>query len=294
MVGMNKEQRFLQTKVELRANNDGGTEYIEAYALKFNRESEVLGWFMPFVETIDPRALDNSDMSNVVALFNHDQNMVLGRNTATGERGKVELEVDGIGLKWKCTPTDTSYARDLMENVKNGVINQCSFAFSIPDEDGADEWNFNEERGVYERIVRNIDKIYDVSVVTTPAYSDTEAVVASRSAEKVKEMEQKRNKEQTEETPSEPDKRFFDYLKIMKAYDSRAMMMDPDDDQDDDTTSSGDDDNDTKKAKKKRKNDPDQDGDDDTNPDDDTDNDGGVIGDVDVSQDQNKVNKIKK
>jgi HK97 family phage prohead protease len=226
-----KEQRFTTTTVELRANSDGGTEFIEAYALKFNRESSVLGWFMPFVETIDQRALDNTDMSNVVALFNHDQNMVLGRNTATGQKGKVELEVDGIGLKWRCTPTDTSYARDLMENVRNGVINQCSFAFSIADEEGADEWNWNEERQLYERTVSNIDKLYDVSIVTTPAYPDTEAVVASRSAEKVKELEQKRKKEQTKEEPSEPDKRFFDYLKLLEAWDSRDAI-DPDGDPD--------------------------------------------------------------
>jgi phage head maturation protease len=87
-----KEQRFLTTSVELRtAEGENGVEYIEAYALKFNRESDVLGWWTPFVEKIDPRALDNADMSNVVALFNHSQNHVLGRNTATGERGKVEL-----------------------------------------------------------------------------------------------------------------------------------------------------------------------------------------------------------
>lgn len=206
---MDKEQRFLTTTVELRTNTDGGTEYIEAYALKFNRESDVLGWWTPFVEKIDSRALDNADMSNVVALFNHDQNMVLGRNTATGEKGKVDLEVDGIGLKWKVTPTDTSYARDLMENVRNGVINQCSFAFSISDAEEADQWNWNEERGLYERTINSIGKLYDVSVVTTPAYPDTEAVVAARSSEKVKELDQQRKKK-----PSL--KRFSQYLKLIQ------------------------------------------------------------------------------
>lgn len=204
-----KEQRFLTTPVELRASNEGGTEFIEAYALKFNRESDVLGWWTPFVEKIDPRALDNADMSNVVALFNHSQNMVLGRNTATGERGKVELEVDGIGLKWRCTPTDTSYARDLMENVRNGVINQCSFAFSVSTDDDAEEWVFNEDRDLYERTIRKIGTLYDVSVVTTPAYPDTEAVVAERSKEKVKEIDMQRKKK-----PSM--KRYSQYLNLIK------------------------------------------------------------------------------
>jgi HK97 family phage prohead protease len=206
---MDKEQRFLTTTVELRASSDGNTEFIEAYALKFNRESDVLGWWTPFVEKIDTRALDNADMSNVVALFNHDQNMVLGRNTATGEKGKVELEVDGIGLKWKVTPTDTSYARDLMENVRNGVINQCSFAFSISDAEDADVWTWNESRGLYERTINSIGKLYDVSIVTTPAYPDTEAVVAARSSEKVKELDLQRRKK-----PSL--KRYSQYLKLIQ------------------------------------------------------------------------------
>ena len=75
-----------------------------------------------------------------------------------------------------------------MENIRSGVINQCSFAFTIPDEEGAEEWRENEETGIYERYVRKIDKLYDVSVVTTPAYPDTEAVVGARSKEIVEEL----------------------------------------------------------------------------------------------------------
>ncbi|QKE72662.1 HK97 family phage prohead protease [Arthrobacter citreus] len=216
---MEKELRTLTTKVELRSNSEGGTEYIEAYALKFNRESDQLGWWTPFVEKIDSRALDNADLSNVVALINHDQNLVLGRNSATGERGKVELEIDGIGLKWKLTPTDTTYARDLLENVSNGVINQCSFAFSLSTDENADEWNWNEERGLYERTIFNIARIHDVSAVTTPAYPDTEAVVSARSKDKVKDLEEKRLSREPKQAA--PEQRFFDYLKIMQA---RAEM----------------------------------------------------------------------
>jgi HK97 family phage prohead protease len=123
---------------------------------------------------------------------------------------KWNLEVDGIGLKWRVTPTDTSYARDLMENVRNGVINQCSFAFSISEDENADEWVWNEERDLYERTIRSIGRLYDVSVVTTPAYPDTEAVVAARSTDKVKEMDQQRKKQ-----PSS-FKRYNQYLNLIQ------------------------------------------------------------------------------
>ncbi|WP_193432330.1 HK97 family phage prohead protease, partial [Caenibacillus caldisaponilyticus] len=81
MIGnADREIRMLTTKVELRSSEDG-SDYIEGYALKFERWSDVLGFFVPFREIISQSALDGADMSNVVALFNHDQNMPLARNT---------------------------------------------------------------------------------------------------------------------------------------------------------------------------------------------------------------------
>ena len=176
------ETRQLTTKLELRKlEND--TEVIEGYALKFDRWSDTLGWFYPFREKLEPGCLDTADTENVVALFNHDQSQILGRTGAN-----LDLEVDNIGLKFRISPTNTTLSRDLMENIRSGVINQCSFAFTIPDEEGAEEWRENEETGIYERYVRKIDKLYDVSVVTTPAYPDTEAVVGARSKEIVEEL----------------------------------------------------------------------------------------------------------
>lgn len=204
------ERRTLTAPMEIRKADDG-TEYIEAYALKFNRESDNLGWYTPIFEKIDSKALDDADMSNVVALFNHDSNLVLGRSTVTSGNGAVSLEVDGIGLKWRCTPTDTTYSRDLMENMRSGVINQCSFAFSVADGEESEDWSYNSDRQAYERTILRIGKLYDVSVVTTPAYPDTEAVLSQRSKDKLKSLDDKRN------LAEKPDQRFFDSLKIMKA-----------------------------------------------------------------------------
>lgn len=193
---MDKEIRLLTTPVELRAENDGA-EYIEGYALKFDRWSERMGLFVPFREIINRGALDGADMSNVVALFNHDANMPLARNTVTSDTGKLELFVDNIGLRFRLLPTDTTYARDLIANVRAGVINQCSFAFTVA-EDG-DEISYNEDLGLYERRINQFERIYDVSVVTSPAYPDTEAVVGQRSLEKLKELEEARRRPNIDE-----------------------------------------------------------------------------------------------
>ncbi|AOZ89295.1 peptidase U35 [Bacillus xiamenensis] len=187
-----KEVRLLTTPIEIRSEGEGQAEYVEGYALKFEKWSERLGWFK---EIISRNALESTDLSNVIALFNHREDFPLARNTVSGESGKLELEIDGIGLKFRFKPSDTSYARDLMENIRSGVINQCSFAFSLDYNKGdePDEWRINENEDIYERRINRIHRIYDISLVTTPAYSDTEAVVGARSMEKVEEMKDQRS-----------------------------------------------------------------------------------------------------
>lgn len=178
------EMRQVTTTINLRQIDDSQEQVIEGYALKFNKESSVLGNYIRFKEIIDEHALDTAIMDDVVATFNHDQNQVLGRTKVN-----LELTVDNIGLKFRVKPTDTQFARDLIVNIKAGVINQCSFAFTIPDEQGAEEWVESDEEGVnYVRTVRKIDHLYDVSVVTTPAYPDTEATVGARSKKLVEEL----------------------------------------------------------------------------------------------------------
>lgn len=181
---MTKEIRHVTSEMEVRSMEDSEIPVIVGYALKFNRWSDTLGgWFR---ELLEPESLRDADMSNVVALFNHDSSKILGR---VGRN--LTLTVDEIGLKFEVTPTNTTYAKDLMENIRSGVVSQCSFAFSLSGEDGTEEWREAGD-GVMERRIKKIEQIYDVSPVTTPAYSDTEVVVSARSkeiAERVKPKE---------------------------------------------------------------------------------------------------------
>ncbi|NNG66138.1 HK97 family phage prohead protease [Caldanaerobacter subterraneus] len=184
----NKEVRTIQLNAEIRAVQQDDTQQkkIVGYALKFNQPSNDLG----FIETIDKHALDNTDMSDVVALINHDANLVLGRTTS----GTLKLKVDDIGLYFEVTPTDTSYARDLIANMEAGNITQCSFAFVVADD--GDDWQIDEETGMITRTILDIAKLYDVSIVTFPAYSQTEAVVAQRKAQDLRaEAEQRKQRE---------------------------------------------------------------------------------------------------
>ncbi|MGG0610950.1 HK97 family phage prohead protease [Bacillus altitudinis] len=190
---MPKEIRQLTTEIEVRSLDDESkSEYVEGYALKFEKWSERLGWFK---EIISRGALDEADMSNVIALFNHKIDYPLARNTVSTGAGSLQLNVDAIGLKFRFEPTDTTYGQDLMKNLRAGVINQCSFSFSLDHsgDEEPDEWTRNEEEKLYERRINRINRIFDISLVTTPAYSDTEAVVGERSLEKVEVLKRQKN-----------------------------------------------------------------------------------------------------
>lgn len=171
-----KEIRAIET---IKATDDEQMT-VEGYALRFNKLSNDLGGF---VEEISPEALKEADLSDVRALIDHDSSKVLGRTTSE----TLELTVDGEGLYFRCQLPNTSYAKDLYENIRLGNINQCSFGF-ILDEDG-DSFEKRDD-GLFKRTLRKIKSLFDVSIVTYPAYDDTDVAPALRSIEAIKESEQ--------------------------------------------------------------------------------------------------------
>lgn len=181
----NKEVRNITAPIEVRDDEAKKDNVIVGYALKFNQWSLDLGGFR---EKISPGALDGADMSDVRALIDHSPSSIIGRNTA----GSLQLEADEIGLKFRCQLPNTSYAKDLMENIRNGNINQCSFAFTVEDE----EIDYNENDDMFERTITKFREIMDVSVVTYPAYTSSDVAPAIRSIQKVKdEAQEQRDKE---------------------------------------------------------------------------------------------------
>ena len=159
-------------KAELRKSTDG--RKIRGTAVVFNRFSENLGGY---VEQIDSAAFDGCDLSDVRCLFNHDENQTLGRTTSR----TLMLTRDSQGMKFACDPPDTSYAHDLMACMERGDIDQCSFSFAVAP--GGSEWSQDKASGVTVRTVKKIWRLYDVSVVTFPAYPQTSSEI--RTAEEI-------------------------------------------------------------------------------------------------------------
>lgn len=169
---MEKETRTI--KMEIRALPESRT--IEGYAAVYNAVTD-LGWF---TEQIEPGAFDGSDMSDVVALFNHDPNFPLARTSS----GTLSLELDDKGLKYKFEAPNTSYGNDLLESIKRGDISHSSFAFTIEKQ----RWIEEIERPPL-RVIERIGVLFDVSPVTYPAYKDTS--VSARSLEEFKALQNK-------------------------------------------------------------------------------------------------------
>jgi HK97 family phage prohead protease len=149
------ERRFIPS--ELRVDQKG---FIEGYAAVFNQWSEILGMFK---ERIRAGAFKKTiKEADVRALFNHDPNYVLGRKKA----GNLDLAEDSQGLHFRVKPPNGNWAKDLLESIQRGDIDQASFGFGVV----RDEWD--RQKDPAERELLEV-KLYDVSVVTFPAYPQT-------------------------------------------------------------------------------------------------------------------------
>lgn len=159
--------------IESRAD---GRPAIIGYAAVYNRQSLDLGGFR---EVILPGAFDKilnrqRAKQDVVALFNHDSNIVLGRASS----GTLELSSDDKGLRYVITPPTTR--ADIVELIQRRDVKGSSFAFTV----GKDGESFaTDEGGGALRQIREVSGLYDVGPVVTPAYPQTSTQVALRSYE---------------------------------------------------------------------------------------------------------------
>ncbi|MDZ4627077.1 MULTISPECIES: HK97 family phage prohead protease [Bacillus cereus group] len=174
-----KETRtFDITKLNTRDATEEQPSLITGYAAVFNSKTSIGGWFD---EVIEPGAFARSLSENgdIRALFNHNWDNVLGRTKS----GTLRLEEDERGLKFEIELPNTSVGRDLAESMDRGDINQCSFGFWITEEN----WDYNVEPAL--RTIKEVE-LYEISVVSIPAYDDTEASLV-RGKEIGKEVEQR-------------------------------------------------------------------------------------------------------
>lgn len=142
---------------------------IRGTAIVFNERSHDLGGF---VEIITPQAIRTTlddPRSDLRAFFDHNPGQVLGRQSA----GTLKVEADRFGLHVEIDPPQPTEPPNLMQSIERGDITGMSFSFRALD----DDWR--KEGGQIVRYVKDM-RVYEVSVVSMPAYEATDVEVALR------------------------------------------------------------------------------------------------------------------
>ncbi|NIM21847.1 MAG: HK97 family phage prohead protease [Candidatus Latescibacteria bacterium] len=172
-----KETRLFKSTLDLLFRAEpGDTKPLEENPVRLAGHASVFnqkGDGFLFTEEIAPGAFEKTLASDSTkfALWNHDYNFPL----ASTKAGTLDLREDDTGLYTEIEPSDTSFARDLVANVRAGVIDKMSFGFRIIDEDV----DTRPERPHF--IVKEVELI-EVSPVTLPFYDGTDIGIAAARA----------------------------------------------------------------------------------------------------------------
>lgn len=160
------ETRAATEAIELRAEDDDkGPGTLVGYAAVFDVVTD-LRWYR---EKIDPAAFATFQTDDVRGLFNHDPNMILGRNKA----GTLRLSVDSKGLRYEIDLPDNELGHRVADAVKRGDVSGSSFGFRKI----RDRWEYDDEDNATRTLLEV--ELFDVSPVVYPAYEETDAGMRS-------------------------------------------------------------------------------------------------------------------
>ena len=167
-------------------------------------------------EVLEPGCLTQEliNRSDVIYNLNHNSSVlnVLGR-FRNSEKDTLKLELRADGVYNSCELPQTTAANDALELIKRGDINGQSFAFEDDYEDtenGVSYERTNETidgKEVWIRHVKRITGLYDVSIVTHPAYEQTSVATREQSEAIDKAIEEQLKREQHQETEEEKQAR---------------------------------------------------------------------------------------
>ena len=170
---MNNRKSLQARDIGQLDNNQEATDkkIISGYFIVFDTETEL---YPGVREEVSPDALVGVDLSDVKALIDHDTAKVLGRTKAN----TLSLSVDSKGLYGEIIINESDQeAMNLYSRVQRGDVDQCSFGFEILSEE-----MIQNSDGTVKFIIKSIN-LYEVSVVTFPAYQETAVEARSKQIE---------------------------------------------------------------------------------------------------------------
>ena len=114
-------------------------------------------------ERISRSAFDRAvHEDDVVGLFNHDLNQLLGRTSA----GTLRLSIDSRGLRYDIEPGETTLHSYVSSLQKRGDLTGSSFGFNVKKQ------SIRKDGDIYVRELEDVE-LFDVGPVVMPAYEAT-------------------------------------------------------------------------------------------------------------------------
>ena len=141
--------------------------FLTGRPIVFDKRTD-LGWYD---EIIDRGALAGTDLKDVRFLINHNTDMIpLARSRNNNANSTMQMSVDeeGMMIRVDLDTENNADSRSLYSAVERGDITGMSFMFTV----GEDNWAEKESEHPT-RTIRKIDKVFEVSAVTFPAYQQT-------------------------------------------------------------------------------------------------------------------------
>ena len=159
-------RRDYVVEIETRESSNLGT--IEGVPIVYNKRANIGGLFD---EIIESGALDKTNLNDVRLCLNHDTSFVYARSRHNRPNSTMRLQItpQGLEIAADLAIAESTRARDLYTAIRRGDFDKMSFMFSVDEE----EWE-NLESNHPTRHIRAIGSVIEVSVVTFPAYSETE------------------------------------------------------------------------------------------------------------------------
>ncbi|WP_251908495.1 phage major capsid protein [Lentilactobacillus kefiri] len=209
MTKIQNDEKLILKATNIRAlqDDDKDTTTIQGDAIVYGQPSQPMD---NFTEIVDSGALDNVDFSNTFLLLDHDYSKVIAKNGVN-----MTLTNNASSLHFTAVlDTSISYVSDVYNLINQGIINSMSFGFTLPDDGSGEQWS-EDDNGNVVRLITQIDQLFEISVVTIPAYSETDVEVATRSYEKfiaenkqnkdAEKRSKEENKHMTEKTIIKPE-----------------------------------------------------------------------------------------
>ena len=193
-----KQVRFIPNEacgLQVREPQEGQTESrrVEGRPIVFGvRSVNLTPWSSTrkVYEILEPGCISREllQKSDVILNLNHNSNVtnVLGRYR-NSDKDTLSLELRGDGIDCACDLPNTNNANDTLELIKRGDITGMSFAFSDDYEDTENGVSYErtndveDGKEVWLRHVKRINGLYDVSIVTHPAYEQTSVATREQS-----------------------------------------------------------------------------------------------------------------